>query len=140
MIRRLLLLRRCFPESWIRKLPLLFFPADTIKRDGKVAAICTTFRKRIILLCVDKPHRNQGLASTLIQRSNAVKTDTYLGNDRALRLWEKNGFAVEKIVDSPFGKKYILVRKYFCSRRDLSDYRENLHRRSTKKPEISRAA
>ncbi|MFH1978386.1 MAG: GNAT family N-acetyltransferase [Candidatus Aenigmatarchaeota archaeon] len=111
MIGKLKLLKSVFPESWIRKLPLLFFKADTIKKDGKVVAMCTTFRRRIILLGVHKDYRSLGFASKLIQRSNAVKTDTYLGNDKALKLWQKNGFKTEKIVDTPFGKKYILTRK-----------------------------
>ncbi|MBU0953705.1 MAG: GNAT family N-acetyltransferase [Nanoarchaeota archaeon] len=110
MFKKIRLLRTCFPESWIRKLPLLLFPADTIKCDSKVVALCTTFRRRIILLCVDKDYRRKGLASQLIGRSNAVKTDTYLFNEEAINVWKKNGFVVEKIVNTPFGKKYILVK------------------------------
>lgn len=110
MLDKIKILKSSFPESWTRKLPLLLFPADTIRKDGKAIAICTTFKRRIILLCVDKGHRGQGLASKLIQRSGAIKTDTYVSNDRALRVWQKNGFQVEKIVNTPFGKKYILTR------------------------------
>ncbi len=109
--QKIRLLKNSFPETWVRKIPLLLFPADTIKKNGRVVAICTTFRKRIILLCTDKKYRGQGLASKLIQRSGAVKTDTYFGNEKALRVWIKNGFRIKKIVNGLFGKKYILVKK-----------------------------
>ena len=108
---RFRLMKRCFPRSWIRKLPLLLFPADTIVRDGRTVALCTTFRRRIILLCVDAACRRQGLASVLIQRSTAVRTDTYVENAAALEVWLKNGFVVDYTRDTPFGKKYELVRQ-----------------------------
>lgn len=109
--KKLKLLKHSFPKSWVRKLPLLLFPADVIVKDGVAAAMCTTFNKRIILICTHEKFRGQGLASTLIKRSGAVKTDTYVGNDAALKMWKKNGFDVEKVVDTPFGKKYIFRKK-----------------------------
>jgi ribosomal protein S18 acetylase RimI-like enzyme len=105
------LMRECFPDSWVRKLPLLLFPADAIRRGGKVVALCTTFNKRIILLCVHPRYRLKGLASRLIKQSDATVTDTYLGNDAALKMWRKNGFRVEKVEDTLFGKRYLLVRR-----------------------------
>ncbi|MBU0758608.1 MAG: GNAT family N-acetyltransferase [Nanoarchaeota archaeon] len=110
ILKKIRLMKKSFPETWIRKLPLLIFPMDTIFERGRLAAMCCTVNKRIILLCVDEKFRRQGLASRLIKRSEAVKTDTYLGNDSALKVWTKNGFRVEKVVNSPLGKKYVLRR------------------------------
>lgn len=112
IFKKIYLLKECFPESWIRKLPLLLFPADIIVKNDELAAMCITFNKRIILLCVGEKFRWQGLASKLIQRSDAVITDTYLYHGKVvLDVWQKNGFKIKKIVNTPFGKKYVLIRE-----------------------------
>jgi len=111
MLGKLKLLRSSFPDTWIRKTPILLFKTDTIQEDGRIVAMCTRYKNRIILLCVDKNYRRRGFASTLIQRSGANKTDTYLGNTNALKVWERNGFVVDKIENSIFGRRYSLKKK-----------------------------
>lgn len=110
-LRKLKLMRECFPQSWLRKLPLLFFPSDTFMKDGALAGICTTFRSKIILLCVSKRFRGQGIGGLLINRSRGTHTYTYAINEGALELWQKNGFRLVRTEDSVFGKRHILVRE-----------------------------
>jgi GNAT superfamily N-acetyltransferase len=105
------LIRSSFPRSWMRKLPVLVFPSDCIRVDGRLAAICTTLGNRIILLCVAKEFRRRGFASILIKRSRGTTTDTYVGNEGALELWLKNCFTAKGTKCTLFGRKHILVRK-----------------------------
>lgn len=111
IFQKISLLKHSFPDTWVRKLPLLLFPADVVTKNGRIVAMCTTYKKRIILICVHSGFRRLGLASRLIKRSNAIKTDTYYHNKAALKMWKKNGFKIEKISNSAFGKKYILIRE-----------------------------
>ncbi|MBN1896580.1 MAG: hypothetical protein JW789_02525 [Candidatus Aenigmarchaeota archaeon] len=108
---KLKLMKECFPESWLRKLPLLFFKADTIEVKGEIASMCITKGDRIILLCTGKKHRRKGYAGKLIRRSKATQTYTYEGNKAGLNAWIKNGFRLVNTVDSPFGRRHILIRK-----------------------------
>ena len=111
LLQQLKLMKESFPATWVRKLPLLLLPIDTIIKNGELAGMCCTFKKRIILLCISSQFRRQGIATELIKRSRAIKTDTYLYNKPALNMYLKSGFKVEKIEDSLFGKRYLLVRE-----------------------------
>lgn len=111
IIKKISLTKECFPKTWLRKLPLLFFQSDIIIKNNELAGLCITFNKRIILICVAKKLRREGLSSTLIQRSNATKAETYFYNKIALKMWQKNGFKIKEIKNGLFGKKYILKRE-----------------------------
>ena len=95
MIDEIVLIKQCFPNTWKRKMALMFlFPHRTlkVKEDRLVVSLCLVSGNRITLLCTKPGFEGRGYASKLVKDSKATTTYTYEGNEKAIEFWGKLGF------------------------------------------------